>query len=235
VRRGLSRTAPWLVSVLVTLVAAPPAPAQEGGVRFAVLPFENTGSYGQDREVFEGLELAFPALLASALDRHPAAAAVPREALLEAMRRHDLGPSQRVDAAAAAQVARATGAQFTVTGSFADFYGKLRVNARLVDAKTGEIVKVVSNDDPKLQDRTQLAAIIQAVAERLVRATGLQPYPSGSAAPSIPTEAVTAFGRGLLYEGRDDRAKASEFYRSALTAFPGFQEAAAGLERVRGG
>ena len=69
--RGLSRTAPWLVSVLVTLVAAPPAPAQGGGARFAVLPFENTGSYGQDREVFEGLELAFPALLASALDRHP--------------------------------------------------------------------------------------------------------------------------------------------------------------------
>ena len=71
-RRGLSRTAPWLISVLVTLAVAPPAPAQGGGVRFAVLPFENTGSYGQDREVFEGLELAFPALLASALDRHPA-------------------------------------------------------------------------------------------------------------------------------------------------------------------
>ena len=29
--------------------------------------------------------------------------------------------------------------------------------------------------------------------------------------------------------------KASEFYRGALTAYPGFQEAAAGLERVRGG
>src|SRR4030095_737648 len=138
----------------------------------------------------------FPALLASTLDRHPGADAVPRGALLEAMRKHDLGPSQRVGAATAGRLGSAMGAQFTVTGSFADFYGKLRVNARLVDAKTGEIVKVVSNDDPTLQDRTQLAAIIQAVAERLVRAAGLQPYPSGSAAPSIPTEAVTAFGRG---------------------------------------
>lgn len=229
------RTALWSVSVLVALAGVEPVRAQAGGMGFAVLPFENTGSYGQDKEVFEGLELGLPALLASALDRHPAAAAVSRGALLEAMRKQGLGTSERVDAAAAAQVGRATGARFSVTGSFADFYGKLRVNARLVDAKTGEIVRVVSNDDPKLQDRTQLAAIIQAVAERLVSAADLPSYPAGSPGPAIPTEAISAFGRGLLYEGRDDRAKAGEFYRNALTAFPGFQEAAAGLARVRGG
>jgi len=227
------RTTVW-IWILAALTPASLA-AQSGEARFAVLPFENTGSYGQDREVFEGLELGFPALLASALARHPAADAVPRGALLAAMRKQGLGPSQRVDAAAAADVGRAAGARYTVTGSFADFYGKLRVNARLVDAKTGEILKVVSNDDPKLQDRSQLAAIIQAMAERLVAAAGLQPFPVGSTPPAIPTEAISAFGRGLLYEGRDDRAKASEFYRGALTAYPGFQEAAAGLERVRGG
>ena len=221
--------------LVIALAAAAPLAAQGGGSTFAVLPFENAGSYGQDREVFEGLELGFPALLARALDRHPAADAVPRSALLQAMGKQDLGPSQRVDAAAAAQVGRATGARFTVTGSFADFYGKLRVNARLVDARTGEIVKVVSNEDPKLQDRSQLSAIIQAVADRLVSAAGLPPYVSGDRMPAIPTEAISAFGRGLLYEGRDDRARASEFFRSAITAYPGFQEAMAGLERVRGG
>ena len=225
----------WPLPILVALVAAEPLPAQGSGGRFAILPFENTGSYGQDREVFEGLELGLPALLASAINRHPGAGAVPRGALLAGMRKQGLGPSQRVDASAAAQLGVATGARFAVTGSFADFYGKLRVNARLVEVKTGEIVKVVSNEDPKLQDRAQLAAIIQAVAERLLTAAGLPSYPSGSAGPAIPTEAITAFGRGLLYEGRDDRAKATEFYRSALTAFPGFEEAAAGLERVRGG
>jgi TolB-like protein len=233
-RSAPKRSSLW-PSIIALLSAWQPLAAQGGAVRIAVLPFENTGSYGQDREVFEGLELGLPALLASAIDRHPVADAVPRGALLEAVGKQNLGPSQRVDAAAAAQVGSATGARFTVTGSFADFYGKLRVNARLVDAKTGEIVRVVSNQDPKLQDRAQLAAIIQVLAERLVTAAGLQPYPSGSAAPSIPTEAITAYGRGLLYEGRQDRAKATEFYRSALTAFPGFPEAAAGLERMRGG
>jgi hypothetical protein len=103
-----------------------------------------------------------------------------------------------------------------------------------VNAESGEIVKVVSNDDPKLQDRAQLAAIAQTVGEKITSAAGLAPYPAGSAPPAIPTDAITAYGRGLLLESRGERAKASELYQSALTAFPGFEEAAAGLKRVRG-
>ena len=38
------------------------AAAQSGG-RFAVLPFEDTGSYGQDKEVFDGLELGLSDML----------------------------------------------------------------------------------------------------------------------------------------------------------------------------
>ena len=99
------------------------------------------------------------------------------------------------------------GARYTVTGSFADFYGKFRINARLVDTpRRGEIVKVVSNDDPKLQDRAQLAAIIQLVAERLTSAAGLPPYPAGTAPPAIPTDAITAFSRGAA--PREARATA---------------------------
>ena len=223
------------VSILAALCAARPAMAQDGNGRFAVMPFENTGSYGQDKEVFEALELGLAAMLARAIDRHPGADVVPRSQLGEAMRGLNLGPAQRVDAASAAQVGKGTGARYTVTGSFADFYGKFRINARLVDARSGEIVKVVSNDDPKLQDRAQLAAIIQAVGERITSAAGLPPYPAGSAPPTIPTDAITAYSRGLLHESRGDRAKAHEFYQRALTAFPQFEEAREGLERVQGG
>jgi TolB-like protein len=220
---------------LATLCAATPAMAQGGSARFAVLPFENTGSYGQDKEVFEALELGLAAMIARAIDGHPGADVVPRGQVDEVMRKLDLGPAQRVDAASAAQIGKGTGARYTVTGSFADFYGKFRINARLVNAESGEIVKVVSNDDPKLQDRARLAAIAQTVGEKLTSAAGLPPYPAGSAPAPIPTDAIIAYSRGLLHESRGDRAKASEFYRSALTAFPGFEDAAAGLKRVRGG
>ena len=220
--------------ILAALCAARPAMAQGGNVRFAVLPFENTGSYGQDKEVFEALELGLAAMIARAIDGHPGAAVVQRPQS-EAMPKLDLGPAERVDAATAAQIGKRTGARYTITGSFADFYGKFRINARLVNAETGEIVKVVSNDDPKLQDRTQLDAIAQTVGEKITSAAGLAPYPAGSAPAAIPTDAIIAFSRGLLHESRGDRAKASEFYQGALSAFPGFEEAAAGLRRVRGG
>jgi TolB-like protein len=220
--------------ILAALCVARPAMAQGGNVRFAVLPFENTGSYGQDKEVFDALELGLAAVIARAIDGHPGADVVQRTRLDEVMRKLDLGPAQRVDAASAAQVGKGTRARYTITGSFADFYGKFRINARLVNAESGEIVKVVSNDDPKLQDRTQLAAIAQTVGEKVTSAAGLAPYPAGSAPAAIPTDAITAYSRGLLHESRGERAKASEFYQSALTAFPGFEEAAAGLKRVRG-
>ena len=223
------------VAILAVLCAARPAMAQGGNPRFAVLTFENTGSYGQDKEVFEALELGLPAMIARAIDRHPGADVVQQAQLGEAMRKLDLGPTHRVDAASAAQIGKSTGARYTVTGSFADFYGKFRINARLVNAESGEIVKVVSNDDPKLQDRAQLAAIAQTVGEKLTAAGGLPPYPGGSAPAPIPADAITAYSRGLLHESRGERAKASEFYQSALTAFPGFEDAAAGLKRVRGG
>jgi hypothetical protein len=143
------------------------------------------------------------------------------------------GSGQRVDAAGATRIGKETGARYTVTGSFADFYGKFRINARVVDAGSGEIVKVVSNDDPKLQDRAQLAAILQHVAQKILTATGLPPYPAGAAAPSIPTDAITAYSRALLHESRGDRAKAADFYQSAISSAPGFEEASNGLARVR--
>ena len=221
--------------ILAALCGARPAMAQNENVRFAVLPFENTGSYGQDKEVFEALELGLAAMIARAIDGHPGAVVIQRAQLDEVARKLDLGPAKRVDAASAAQIGKRTGARYTITGSFADFYGKFRINARVVNAESGEIVKVVSNDDSKLQDRTQLAAIAQTVGEKITSAAGLAAYPGGSAPAAFPTDAIIAYSRGLLHESRGDRAKASEFYQSALSAFPGFEEAAAGLRRVRGG
>ena len=228
------RGALGLVAILAVCTTRP-AMAQGGNPRFAVLPFENTGSYGQDREVFEGLELGLAAMIARVIARHPGADVVRQTQLREVMRKLDLGPAQRVDAASAAQVGKGTGARYAITGSFADFYGKFRINARLVNAESGEIVKVVSNDDPKLQDRAQLAAIVQTVGEKVTSAAGLPPYPAGSPPPAIPTDAITAYSRGLLHESRGERAKAREFYQSALAAFPQFEEAREALGRVKGG
>jgi tetratricopeptide (TPR) repeat protein len=161
---------------------------------------------------------------------------VDRAAVREAMDRSQVGGGRRLDAASATQVAKAAGARYAVTGSFADFYGKFRINARVVDAQTGEILKVVSNEDPKLQDRAQLSAILQLVGERIVQALGLPPYPADVAARrrAVPTEALTDYSRGLMFEARGERAKAAEAFQRALSAYPDYPEARDGLQRVKG-
>lgn len=226
----------WTAAVAAMTLAGP-LRGQESQPVIAVLPFENTGSYGQDREVFEALEVGLPEILSATLAAHPGARVVERSRLRQMLAQQKLGGAHRIDAASATEVAKAAGARYAITGSFADFYGKFRINARVVDAQSGQILKVVSNDDPKLQDRAQLAAIVQVVADRIVGAMALADYPSDVAARrrALPTEALTEFSRGVMYEDRGDRAKAAEAYQRALTAAPDLAEAREGMQRVRGG
>jgi TolB-like protein len=215
-------------------LAAGPAAAQTRPVVIAVLPFEDRGSYGQDKEVFRALALGIPATLVSELSGHSELRLVDRNRVAQALQSQDLGPNARVDAATAAKVGKQVSARYAVTGNFADFYGKFRLDARIVDTDNGEIVKVVSNDDPRLQDRADLFRIIQMVAHRvLAEATG-QP-PRGGAEPAIiPTEAISQYSLGLLYETQGDKAKAGEHYQRALSAFPDYPDAREGAQRVKG-
>jgi len=234
--RGLvRRTVQWM---MVGAVVLPPgARGQDARSTIAVLPFENSGSYGQDREAFDALAVGLPVILGATLAAHPAVAVVERGRLDQTLDQQKLAAARRVDAGSATEIAKASGAQYAVSGSFTDFYGKVRINARVVDARTGQILKVVSNDDPKLQDRAQLAAIVQIVADRIVGAMGLAPYPPAVAARrrAVPTEALTEFSRGLMFENRGDRAKAAEAYQRALTSAPDLDEARSALQRLKGG
>jgi TolB-like protein len=160
--------------------------AQQPRTMIAVLPFENSGSYGQDQEAFAALQVGLATMLSSALGRHPRVEVAQTGRLTEAMTAAGLVPGQRVDAATAAQVAKGIGARYAVAGGFADFYGRLRVTARLVDAETVQILKVVSNDDPELQDRAQLSAIVQRLSEKITEAVGLPPISSSGGASAIP-------------------------------------------------
>ena len=221
---------PRLTVMVGALALAGPLSAQGPGI--ALLPFENSGSYGQDKEVFQALELGIPATLESVLGRHPGVRVADRGQVRQAMSRQNAGPAQRLDAATAAAIAKAVGARYAVTGSFADFYGKFRINARVVNTETGEIVKVVSNDDPALQDRAQLSAIIQAVGDKILAAIGVTQ--AGGASQPVPTEALNQFSLGLLFESRADATRAAEAFQRALGIFPGYEDARSGLGRVQG-
>jgi len=224
----------WCLTAAVA-VANSAAAQQSGPIVIAVLPFEDRGSYGQDKEVFRALELGIPATLAADLSRHPGAGVADRARISRALQAQNLGPNARVDAATAAKVGSEAGARYAITGNFADFYGKFRIDARVVDVANGQIIKVVSNSDPNFQDRADLSRIIRSLAEKVHAAVNLPAAgnAAGARAGTVPTDALTQYSLGLLYEGEGDKPKAGEHYQRALAAFPDYAAAREGIQRMR--
>jgi TolB-like protein len=224
----------WCLAAAVA-VAKTAAAQQSGPIVIAVLPFEDRGSYGQDKEVFRALELGIPATLAADLSRHPGAGVADRARISRALQAQNLGPNARVDAATAAKVGSEVGARYAITGNFADFYGKFRIDARVVDVASGQIIKVVSNSDPNFQDRADLSRIIRSLAEKVLAAVNLPAAgnAAGARAGTVPTDALTQYSLGLLYEGEGNKTKAGEHYQRALAAFPDYAAAREGIQRMR--
>lgn len=222
---------------LAVVAALSPLAGQDTRPGIAVLPFENGGSYGQDKENFEALQRGIPGMLISELAQNPGARVVERENVQSLLNEQDLGKDGRVDAATAAKVGKLVGAKYMVLGSFVDLYGHFRVDARLVDVETSEILKVVRSD-PKYEKREEMFKLIQSLAERLMAETKLPPLSAEVSravkARNVPTEALTYYSRALLYQDRGDKTKAAEFFSKAVDIFPDYSEAKAGLQRVRG-
>ena len=153
-----------------------------------------------------------------------------------ALKSQNLNPGARLDASTAARIGKEAGAGYAIAGNFSDFYGKFSLDAVVVDVETGQIVRVVTNDDPALQDRANLYRIVQMVGHKVLAAAG-----GGRAAAAaqnenrvIPTEALTDSSLGLLYETQGDRTKAAQHYDRALSSFPNYPEAREGARRVGG-
>src|SRR3989475_5193717 len=199
----------------------------------AVMPFDNGGSYGQGKEDFDALQRGIAGMLISELALNPSARVVEREQIQKLIEEQNLGASGRVDPQTAAKLGKLVGARYVVLGTFIDFYGDFRVDVRLVNVETSEIVKVESDR----AQRDHLFQIIQNVAGRLMKDANLPPLPKQASdqrvSAPIPTDALTYYSRALLYQDRGQKDKAVEMYQKALAVFPDYNEAQTGLQRVK--
>jgi curli biogenesis system outer membrane secretion channel CsgG len=219
--------------VMLATPLAAQARGQDTRPGIAVMPFDNGGSYGQDKENFDALQKGIAGMLISELSANPAARVVEREQIQKLIEEQNLGASGRVDPQTAAKIGKLVGARYVVLGSFIDFYGDFRVDARLVNVETSEIVKVEKDQ----AQRDHLFQIIQNVAGHLMKDANLPALPKQAAdqrmSRQIPTEALTFYSRALLYQDRGQKDKAVEMYQKALAVFPDYAEAQQGLQRVK--
>jgi TolB-like protein len=234
--RGRVAAACAAVALAFPLVggAAGQARGQDTRPGIAVFPFTNSGSYGQDKENFEALERGLAGMMISELAANPQARLVDRDQVQRLIEEQNLGTAGRVDAQTAAKIGKLVGARYVIYGIFIDFYGDFRIDARLVNVETGEIVKVESD---KMQ-RDHLFDLIRTVATRLMKDANLPPLPRQTSEQrmgrQIPTDALTYYSRALLYQDRGQKDRAAEMYRQALALFPEYTEAREGLQRVSG-
>ena len=227
-----SRAVMTVLSLVPVLLGAQQR-SQDTRPGIAVFPFNNGGSYGQGKEDFDALERGIAGMMISELAQNPAARVVERQEIQRLLDEQNLSAQNRVDPQTAAKVGKLVGARYVVAGTFIDFYGDFRVDVRLVNVETGEIVKTES----ERMQRDHMFDIIRNVAARLMKDASLpavqRPASDQRMSRQVPTEALTYYSRALLFHDRGQKDKAVEMYARALAIFPDYTEAQEGLQREK--
>jgi len=222
------------VFTLVPVLLSAQQRGQDTRPGIAVFPFANGGSYGQSKEDFDALERGIAGMMISELSQNPAARVVEREQVQRLLDEQNLGAQGRVDPQTAAKVGKLVGARYVILGNFIDFYGDFRVDIRLVNTETSEIVKTESDR----QQREHLFDIIRNVAAKLMKDANLPALQRAASNEQrmnrqVPTEALTYYSRALLYQDRGQKDKAIEMFNRAIAIFPEYAEAQDGLQKAQ--
>lgn len=209
--------------------------AQDSRPGIAVFPFENGGSYGQDKENFDALQVGLQQMLITEFAQNAQLRIVERGRIKELLAEQDLGAAGRVDANTAARIGKLIGARYVILGGFIDFYGDFRIDARIVNVETSELVKVEKVSDK----RDKLYGLLVNLANQVTRGLNLPALPREALdqrqSREVPAEAVTLYSRALLYADRGDTQRAAELYNRAIEVFPDYTEAKEGLRQLRQG
>jgi len=227
----MTRTARLISCLLAFVAVAPPLAGQGAAPTVVILTFENGGSYGLDSADFAGLGRGIPAVLSTALARNASLRIIDRSEAQKIVEREGLSRNGRVDAPAAARVGKQLGAGYVVTGTFVDYYGRVRIDARLIDTGNGAILEVVSSGQ---RARAELPQMIADIASQLMSGKRLPTPPAGtSAQTAVSSEALVLFGRAVLAQDQGDKAAAVQYYQQALKISPDFAAAREGLRSVQ--
>ena len=211
------------------------ASGQDSRPGVGVWAFENGGSYGQDAQDFEASQVGLQQILITELARNSGLRIVERSRISEIISEQDLGQSGRVDPNTAARVGRIVGAKFMVLGSFIDLFGDFRIDVRIVDVETTEIIRTNRVAD----NREELYQMMVDLASRLTEDIDLPALENEAAIEEqgreIPTQAVTLYSRAIFFEDRGDKDRAIDLYSRALEQFPEYTEAQEALQQLRRG
>jgi TolB-like protein len=155
------------MALMAALLAVPSTRAAAQAPSVAVLPFQSGGAFARGGVDTRAMEQELASSLARALGG--AGKAVSGAELERALAGTSLGTEGRIDAASAAKVGAAVGATHVVAGTFMDHFGKVRLDARVIDVRTGRVVKTASAGPG---DRAEMTAMVNQLAAQVRAAAG---------------------------------------------------------------
>ena len=156
-----------------------PTAAAAGPGTVAVLYFENQGN-----EELEPLKVGLAQMMVTDIKGTPGVTVVERQQLQAILDELELGHSGMADPKAAAKVGKLLGAEWMVLGSYFELMGTLRIDARLVQVETGEILFAHGVDD-----KTKAFMEMEGqLAEAFRGALQAQAAGGSSDAPSAPVD-----------------------------------------------
>lgn len=230
--RLLQRALPLLASLGLPLAAAAQqTPDMRPGV--AVLPFVQGISIGAEKETLDALSVGLQQILITELSQNQAMRVVDRNVLRELLAEQDLARDGRVDANTAAKIGKLVGARYVFTGGFNDINGEFRLDGRIVDGETSEIIRAEQVTD----NRDKLYGIVMEMAEKVTSGLKLPPLQpqvqqEREARSELPREAVILYSQAQFFQDRGEVGRAKELYRRITKDFPKMTEAAEALQRI---
>ncbi len=222
---------PTILAAVTAALAASPTPSVQGGrPSIAVVRFADRGSYGVAEEDRQALGIGLQEMLITELELNP---------YLQLVERRRIDPTQpaeplfgEAEIAAAAQLGAGVGAAYVVLGGFVDLHGDFRIDVRVVNVETGEIVQ----SERVLKHRDAVYSMIVDVASGVTRSLNVPGLPRQLFAERqsrlIPGEAVRLYTRGLLYGDRGDVTRARELFERAKQIYPDYREVDVALRRL---
>lgn len=173
---------------------------------------------------------AIAAMLVTELSDRDGIRVIERYHLQDLLMEQRLSLSGRVEEDTALEVGLMVGAQYTIYGQVTSIGGTTRMDMRIVNVETTEVMEV-----EKLSDETsELLSMVVRMADMFSEKLQLEPPSAREEVVAIPVQATIAFSRGVDFEDRGETERAIEQYRRALEIHPAHRDAQKALERLLG-
>jgi TolB-like protein len=233
----ISRRLPLFVAAALAVLPGHLLAQADNRPGVAVMRFDNGGSHGPEAEAedYDALEVGLQQMLLTELSQNPELRTVERSRIADITREQGLADQGLVDPSTAAEIGRLVGARYMVMGSFTDLFGDMRLDVRVVDTESGEIVASGAVQDEREETLTMLVQLADDIATKV----DLPPLPGNvrdereEEAQSVPDEGFKQYSRALMLIDEGFEEEGIQTLERVVQTFPDWKEPGRELEQIR--